>query len=63
VALDRIVIMRIESDLTSVNAFDYTRKQAQKSASLAKKSLDSLQDSKYKEALILLCDLSLQRKS
>ncbi|CAC9654650.1 Octaprenyl diphosphate synthase (EC 2.5.1.90) [uncultured Gammaproteobacteria bacterium] len=49
--------------LQSVNAFDYTRKQAQKSADLAKKSLDSLPDSKYKEALILLCELSLQRKS
>ncbi len=60
---DNSKIEQVLGILQSVNAFDYTRKQAQKSASLAKKSLDSLQDSKYKEALILLCDLSLQRKS
>lgn len=60
---DNSKIEQILDILQSVNAFDYTRKQAQKSADLAKKSLDSLQDSKYKEALILLCDLSLQRKS
>lgn len=60
---DNSKIEQVLGILQSVNAFDYTRKQAQKSANLAKKSLDSLQDSKYKEALILLCDLSLQRKS
>jgi octaprenyl-diphosphate synthase len=60
---DNSKIEQVLGILQSVNAFDYTRKQAQKSADLAKKSLDSLQDSKYKEALILLCDLSLQRKS
>ncbi|AYQ57183.1 Geranylgeranyl pyrophosphate synthase [Bathymodiolus thermophilus thioautotrophic gill symbiont] len=60
---DNSKIEQVINILQSVNAFDYTHKQAQKSADLAKQSLDSLQDSKYKEALILLCDLSLQRKS
>lgn len=60
---DNSKIKQVLDILHSVNAFDYTRKQAQKSANLAKKSLNSLQDSAYKEALILLCDLSLQRKS
>jgi Geranylgeranyl pyrophosphate synthase len=49
--------------LQTVKAFDYTRSKAQESANLAKQSLSNLQDSDYKEALILLCDLSLQRKS
>jgi Geranylgeranyl pyrophosphate synthase len=49
--------------LQTVKAFDYTRLKAQESANLAKQSLSNLQDSDYKEALILLCDLSLQRKS
>ncbi len=60
---DNSKIEQVLDILYSVNAFDYTRKQAQKSSDLAKKSLNSLQDSKYKEALILLCDLSLQRKT
>ncbi len=60
---DNSKIEQVLDILQSVNAFDYTRKQAQKSANLAKKSLESLQDSEYKEALILLCDLSLQRKT
>ncbi len=60
---DNSKIEQVLDILQSVNAFDYTRKQAQKSADLAKQSLNSLQDSQYKEALILLCDLSLQRKS
>jgi octaprenyl-diphosphate synthase len=49
--------------LQTVKAFDYTRSKAQESSDLAKQSLSNLQDSDYKEALILLCDLSLQRKS
>lgn len=60
---DHSKIGQILDILHTVKAFDYTRKQAQKSADLAKQSLNSLQNSKYKEALILLCDLSLQRKS
>jgi octaprenyl-diphosphate synthase len=40
---DNSKIEQVLGILQSVNAFDYTRKQAQKSANLAKKSLDSLQ--------------------
>lgn len=47
---------------SSVGAFAYTRKQAQKSVNLAKKSLDAIADSKYKDGLILLCNLSLIRQ-
>ena len=49
--------------LQSVDAFGYTRAQAKKSADLAKATLTSIEPSPYKEALILLCDLSLARKS
>ena len=49
--------------LQSVDAFGYTRAQAKKSADLAKATLTSIKPSPYKEALILLCDLSLARKS
>ena len=60
---DNSDIEHIVHILQTVKAFDYTRSKAQESANLAKQSLSSLQDSDYKEALILLCDLSLQRKS
>lgn len=60
---DNSDIEHIVHILQTVKAFDYTRSKAQESADLAKHSLSSLQDSDYKEALILLCDLSLQRKS
>ncbi len=49
--------------LRSVDAFGYTRQQAKKSAELAKNALADIPPSAYKEALILLCDLSLQRTS
>ena len=60
---DNSNIKEIISILQSVKAFDYTRQKAQESADLAKQSLSILQNSDYKEALTLLCDLSLQRKS
>ena len=60
---DNTQIDKIVDILSSVNAFDYTRQKAQESANLAKQSLSTLQDSNYKEAMILLCDLSLARKS
>jgi octaprenyl-diphosphate synthase len=60
---DNSNIKEIISILQSVKAFEYTRSKAQESANLAKQSLQTLQDSDYKEALTLLCDLSLQRKS
>ncbi len=48
---------------TKVKAFDYATQKAQESAELAKQSLDVIADSDYKKALILLCDLSVSRKS
>lgn len=60
---DNSKIQQVIEILQSVNAFDYAREQAQKSTDLAKQSLDVIQDSEYKDALIALCDLSLQRKS
>jgi len=60
---DNSNIDQIIEILSSVDAFDYTRKKAQKASDLAKKSLVTLPESDYKNALTLLCDLSLQRKS
>ncbi len=60
---DNSKITQVIKILQSVDAFSYTRDQAKKSAELAKDSLTSIDDSAYKEALILLCDLSLARKS
>ncbi|SMN16391.1 Octaprenyl diphosphate synthase / Dimethylallyltransferase / (2E,6E)-farnesyl diphosphate synthase / Geranylgeranyl pyrophosphate synthetase [uncultured Candidatus Thioglobus sp.] len=60
---DNSKITQVIKILQSVDAFGYTRDQAKKSAELAKDSLTSIDDSAYKEALILLCDLSLARKS
>ncbi len=60
---DNTNINQVIEILSSVNAFDYTRQRAQESANLAKQSLNSIPNSDFKTALILLCDLSLQRKS
>jgi octaprenyl-diphosphate synthase len=60
---DNSNIDQIIEILSSVDAFDYTRKKAQEASDLAKKSLVTLPESDYKNALTLLCDLSLQRKS
>jgi len=60
---DNNKITEVIKILQSVDAFGYTRQQAKNSADLAKAALDDIQTSPYKEALILLCDLSLQRKS
>ncbi|SFV87462.1 Octaprenyl diphosphate synthase / Dimethylallyltransferase / (2E,6E)-farnesyl diphosphate synthase / Geranylgeranyl pyrophosphate synthetase [hydrothermal vent metagenome] len=59
---DHSKIQQVIAILQSVNAFEYTHQQAKKSANLAKKSLTVIEDSVYKDALIALCDLSLQRK-
>lgn len=56
-------ITQVIKILSSVDAFNYTRKQAQKSTNLAKQALDAIADSDYKDALILLSDIFLQRKS
>ena len=60
---DNSKITEVVKILQSVDAFGYTREQAKKSAELAKASLADIQSSPYKDALILLCDLSLARKS
>ncbi len=60
---DNSNISQIIDILNKAKAFDYTNSKAQESAQLAKQSLDLMPDSKYKDALILLCDLSLKRKS
>ncbi len=60
---DNSKIQQVIAILQSVKAFEYTREQAQKSANLAKQSLSIIKDSEYKDALIALCNLSLQRKS
>lgn len=60
---DNSQITKVIKILQSVDAFGYTREQAKKSAELAKIALNDIQNSAYKEALILLCDLSLARKS
>ncbi len=60
---DNSNISQIVDILNSVEAFKYTRLKAQESAELAKKALAPIPDSDYKEAMILLCDLSLARKS
>lgn len=60
---DNSKIAQVIKILQSVKAFDYTRNQARKSAQFAKQSLNLIPDSDYKDALILLCDLSLQRQS
>ena len=54
---------KVTEVLSAVNAFDYASKKAQESANLAKQSLQAIADSDFKDALILLCDLSIQRKS
>ncbi len=60
---DNSKITQVVQILQSVDAFGYTRTQAKKSADLAKSALKDINESPYKEALILLCDLSLARKS
>ena len=60
---DTTQIDQVIEILNKVGAFDYTRAQAQKSADLAKAQLSALDDSEFKQALELLCELSLKRKS
>ncbi len=60
---DTTQIDQVIEILNKVGAFDYTRAQAQKSAELAKAQLSALDDSEFKQALELLCELSLKRKS
>ena len=60
---DTSQIDQVLTILQRVGAFDYTRQRAQESAELAKAQLSTFEDSEFKQALSLLCDLSLKRKS
>jgi octaprenyl-diphosphate synthase len=60
---DNSNIEKVVEILHSVKAFDYTRQKTQKFSKLAKECLVNLEESDYKQALILLCDLLLERKS
>jgi octaprenyl-diphosphate synthase len=54
-------INQIVDILLDVNAFQYSRDIAKTQSNKALKSIANLPDSKYKTALILLCELSLER--
>ena len=56
-------IDNIVNILLSVNAFEYSRKVAKNESNLALKSLEIIPNSKYRSALKLLCELSLDRNS
>ncbi len=53
----------IVSILNDVKAFEFTRLIAKNESNKAKKSLEDIPKSDYQEALSLLCELSLNRKS
>jgi octaprenyl-diphosphate synthase len=56
-------INQIVDILLDVNAFQYSRDIAKAQSNKALKSIAHLPDSKYKTALILLCELSLKRSA
>ena len=56
-------INQIVDILLNVNAFQYSRDIAKAQSNKALKSIAHLPDSKYKTALILLCELSLERSA
>ena len=56
-------INQIVDILLNVNAFQYSRDIAKTQSNKALKSIAHLPDSKYKAALILLCELSLKRSA
>ena len=56
-------INQIVEILLDVNAFQFSRDIAKEESTKALKSIDILQDSEYKTALKLLCELSLERNS
>jgi octaprenyl-diphosphate synthase len=60
---DNSEIKTIIQILTRTKSFEYTRQKAQESVNLAKQSLSILPDSAFKNALLLLGDLSLKRQS
>ncbi len=62
-ASDTSNINDIVSILNDVKAFEFTRLIAKNESNKAKKSLEDIPKSDYQEALSLLCELSLNRKS
>ena len=58
---DRDSLEQVLAIIQSTGALDYTEKRAYKEAEDAKKSLQGLQDSEYKEALTSLADFAVSR--
>ncbi|MCW8091897.1 octaprenyl diphosphate synthase [Alteromonas sp. ASW11-130] len=56
-------LAKIQSIMNATGALDYTKQCADKEAELAIASLSCVQDSEYKEALISLAKLSVERSS
>ncbi len=56
-------LTRIQGIMEETGALDYTRKCAQKEVQMAIDSLNVIEDSKYKEALIALAHISIERTS
>ena len=60
---DNVGVDKVINILKNTGAFEYARGKAKESADLARTAIKDLPESSYKKALILLCDLSLQRDS
>lgn len=60
---DNVGVDKVINILKNTGAFEYARGKAKESADLARTAIKDLPESNYKKALILLCDLSLQRDS
>ena len=56
-------LTRIQGIMEETGALDYTRQCAQKEVQMAIDSLSAIEDSKYKEALIALAHISIERTS
>ncbi|WP_333972845.1 octaprenyl diphosphate synthase [Alteromonas mediterranea] len=56
-------LTRIQGIMEGTGALDYTRQCAQKEVQMAIDSLSAIEDSKYKEALIALAHISIERTS
>lgn len=56
-------LTRIQGIMEETGALDYTRECAQKEVQMAIDSLNAIEDSKYKEALIALAHISIERTS
>jgi octaprenyl-diphosphate synthase len=56
-------LSRIQSIMEETGALDYTRECAQKEVQMAIDSLNAIEDSEYKEALIALAHISVERTS